>query len=358
MTAPAIFHIGSFALTVSGLLCALGLAALIVLSLAIRGYTKGVPVRRTLPFFVFALPTALILARATYCLFGPESFSGRFFAVFALHTGGYQLTAAVAGIVISSFVYARVHHLNAKKLLDILVPGLLTLIALVRLGDIAPAQSTGQIVAKGFLANFLFTGRDLYGNARFHVSRLEAFAAIAVLAVYASRFRKNLHRETKDAPGEAFAFASASLCALMIPLEALRDGAYARLFSMPFDLVLYAAGLIALLCVSAASLWKTGVSRQFVLLRAVPGIALTILAACLSLRAYRADAALNSFWMLLLTAVACALAYSLRAATLRRVRQKKRAAATNREQSPLPPQKAEESESTPPQEESDAEKEA
>lgn len=326
MTAPAIFHIGPVALTVSGILYALGIAALILLSLSIRGYTKGVPVKRMLPLFVFALPVALVFARAAYCLFGPESFSGRFGAVFALHTGGFQLTAAVAGIAVSALVYAHVYNLNARKLLDILVPGLLTLIALARFGDISPAQSTGQIASKGFLKNFLFTGRDLYGNARFKVSRLEAFAALAVLAVYASRFRKSLHTRMEDAPGEAFAFAVASVCALIIPIEAIRDGAYAKIFSMPFDLVACAAGLIALLCVSAAELWKTGVSRQFVLLRAVPGVALTITAMCLSLRAYEADPALNSFFILLCTVAACALTYSLRAATLRRLRQKKRAA--------------------------------
>ena len=325
MTAPAIFHIGSFALTVSGLLNALGLTAFIALSLSVRGYTKGVPARRLMSYFVFALPAALVFARAAYCLFGTESFSGRFFAVFALHTGGYQLPAAVAGVAVSALVYAHVYGLNARKLLDLLVPGILSLIVLSRLGDISPAQSTGQIAAKGFLSGFPFTGRDLYGNARFKVSRLEAFAAAAALAVYASRFRKNLKVKREDVPGEAFAFAMASVCALLIPLEALRDGAYARVFSVPFDLFACAAGLAALLCVSAVRLWKTDVSRQYVLLRAVPGVALTALSAGLSPRAYRADPALNSFWIFLCAAAACALLYSIRSATLRRLRQKRRA---------------------------------
>ena len=317
MTGSVLFRLGSVYVTVYGIFCALSLAAMVMLAHFLS--KSAIPEKKLLSFFIFALPAARIVSRAVYCAFSPELYSNRPLAFLLFTEGGGVLTAALIGFVLAALAYSHVHDLSAGVLLDASAPGLLILSSALRLSETTPGETLGQIATSRLFRSAVFTATDAIGNARYAISRWEGILSLAVLAycgwqIFDSRKWKNI-----SMPGDIFSGCAALYCAVQIPLEALRDGAYPHIDRMPIGLVLASLSLAALLAASAHKLLKTDISKRFILFRLIPGS----LALILTLRPGQFDAAPDPFarfvsWFL--PAVAAYALFSLRAALRRRAR--------------------------------------
>lgn len=315
MTAT-LFHIGPIYITVSGVACALALTAFVFFSRLARGYTKPFHRRHLNAYFLYALPSALICSRAAWCLCNLPAFSGNALAALAVWRGGGVLTAGIIGLIACACIYAVVHGVDRALLLDALTPGMLAMASILRFG----ANATGKPVTAGMFSGALFSARDAYGIARHAVSRYEGAVLLILLLIFLYRLAR---AAGERAPGEGFVTSAVAYCALTIPLESLRDGAYARVYDMRLESLLCELALLAIIIVSAIRLRRAGAAIKYALVRALGAACMLALLAHLDFRAYAARSLeLNGLWMLVCASACAACIASMRASRVRRERAK------------------------------------
>lgn len=194
-----LLKIGSLSVFGYGSLIALAALAALIL-MAYMGKKQGLPAGTVSWFAVLAIPFALLLARAGYCLTNLKWVLERSPGFFFQFTkGGFLLYGGVAGGILAALLTARLVKQPVARLLDVIAAPAALVIAVGRLAEYLVGAGYGYCIEEWFdpwmemsmipwedpsvLYRFPFGVQDFYESWNFAIFLPEALTALVVLAV-------------------------------------------------------------------------------------------------------------------------------------------------------------------------------
>ncbi|MFA8437322.1 prolipoprotein diacylglyceryl transferase [Pueribacillus sp. YX66] len=148
------FQLGPISIYWYGVIIATGV--LLALILANReGKRLGLPKDTFTDLLMWAVPFAIIGARAYYVIFEWDAYKNNPSKIFAIWEGGIAIHGALIGAVITAIVFARLKGLSFWKLADIAAPSVLLGQAIGRWGNFMNQEAHGGPVTREFLEGLM-----------------------------------------------------------------------------------------------------------------------------------------------------------------------------------------------------------
>lgn len=116
-----------------------------------------------LDMVLYAVPVAIICARAYYVLFSLESYKDNWIDIFKIWNGGIAIYGGVIGAMLTVFIYCRVKKLPVLHYLDLASMGLMIGQIVGRWGNFVNGEAHGKICSPDF-----FLGMRINGAGPFH----------------------------------------------------------------------------------------------------------------------------------------------------------------------------------------------
>ncbi|OQP07614.1 prolipoprotein diacylglyceryl transferase [Geobacillus sp. 46C-IIa] len=130
----------------------IGTGVLLGLWLATRESVRhGLPKETFVDLVLFAVPIAIVCARAYYVLFEWDYYSEHLEEIPQIWQGGLAIHGGLIGGVTTAIVFARVRRLSFWKLLDIAAPSIILGQAIGRWGNFMNQEAHGGPVSRQFL---------------------------------------------------------------------------------------------------------------------------------------------------------------------------------------------------------------
>ena len=171
-------------------------------------------------FIILAIPLCLLLARLIYVVIRLDFFMERGDGMaLRLWQGGYTLWGAIPGFLLAGILTANLTGLKVARILDILAPAGLLMLALGRFCEGLSGQGFGEESSPG-LSFFPFAVVNEYGEWRWAIFMLEGMAALLFMLI--------LLKEKNLSPGGILRHALTLLCASQILFESLREDEFLR----------------------------------------------------------------------------------------------------------------------------------
>ncbi|MFC0297790.1 prolipoprotein diacylglyceryl transferase [Geobacillus jurassicus] len=143
-------HLGPITIYWYGVI--IGTGVLIGLWLATReGVRRGLPKETFVDLVLFAVPIAIVCARAYYVLFEWSYYSKHLSEIPKIWQGGLAIHGGLIGAVATGAVFARVRGLSFWKLADIAAPSIILGQAIGRWGNFMNQEAHGGPVSRAFL---------------------------------------------------------------------------------------------------------------------------------------------------------------------------------------------------------------
>ncbi|KJE27201.1 prolipoprotein diacylglyceryl transferase [Geobacillus kaustophilus] len=143
-------HLGPITIYWYGVI--IGTGVLIGLWLAMReGVRRGLPKETFVDLVLFAVPIAIVCARAYYVLFEWHYYSKHLSEIPKVWQGGLAIHGGLIGAVATGVVFARVRGLSFWKLADIAAPSIILGQAVGRWGNFMNQEAHGGPVSRAFL---------------------------------------------------------------------------------------------------------------------------------------------------------------------------------------------------------------
>ena len=179
----ALFRVFGLEVTPYAMFMALGGVLALVLALR-RAKRIGVTADAVLMFAMLAVPLGLIFGRAVFCLCRiVDVFDFGFSYVFKLIYGGYSIIGVFGGVLLAAFLTKKIEYTAFTDVLDAVMPGLLVMLAVARLGEGSTMNGTGPEVTVPALQFMPLARRGMYGEYTYAVYMGEALTAL-VAGVY------------------------------------------------------------------------------------------------------------------------------------------------------------------------------
>lgn len=192
------FQLGPFSIYWYGVIIATGV--LLALLLANReGKRLGLPKDTFTDLLMWAVPFAIIGARAYYVIFEWDAYKSNPAKIFAIWEGGIAIHGALIGAVVTAIVFARLKGLSFWKLADIAAPSVLLGQAIGRWGNFMNQEAHGGSVTREFLEGLMlpdFIINQMYIDGTYYhptflYESLWSFAGVVLLLLLR---RVNLRR--------------------------------------------------------------------------------------------------------------------------------------------------------------------
>ena len=128
---------------------------------------RGLDVEKLLDMVMWVMLAAIVGARLVYVLTSPSAFfgpNGNPLAAFYVWQGGISIHGAILGIILATWIYARIHNLNMWAYLDVMTPaGALGIIG-GRLGNFMNgSDTTGRLTGWPIGFTWPEPGTDTFG---------------------------------------------------------------------------------------------------------------------------------------------------------------------------------------------------
>ncbi|HET7616534.1 MAG TPA: prolipoprotein diacylglyceryl transferase, partial [Bacillales bacterium] len=145
-------HIGSLHIYWYGIIIAFG--AFLGLLLAVRESRRlGYPKDTIVDFILFAVPVAIIFARAYYVLFKWGYYSEHPGEIIAIWHGGIAIHGALIGGGLTAIIFTKIRGYSFWRFVDILAPSVILGQAVGRWGNFVNQEAHGHTVSRTFLEN-------------------------------------------------------------------------------------------------------------------------------------------------------------------------------------------------------------
>ncbi|MCD7035890.1 prolipoprotein diacylglyceryl transferase [Metabacillus sp. GX 13764] len=149
---PIAFEIGSLRVHWYGII--IGFGALLGLWVAMReSERRGMNKDIFVDLVLFAIPIAIVCARAYYVLFEWGYYSKHPAEIPQIWNGGLAIHGGLIGAVITGIIFARIRKVSFWKLADIAAPSILIGQAIGRWGNFMNQEAHGGPVSRAFLEN-------------------------------------------------------------------------------------------------------------------------------------------------------------------------------------------------------------
>ncbi|WP_082087847.1 prolipoprotein diacylglyceryl transferase [Domibacillus indicus] len=149
---PIAFELGSFQVHWYGIIIGIGIALGFYLA-SKESDRLGMPKETFSDLLIWAIPIALISARAYYVLFEWDYYSQNPGAIVQIWNGGIAIHGALIGSVITAVIFTRKRNISFWKLADIAAPSIILGQAIGRWGNFMNQEAHGEEVARSFLEN-------------------------------------------------------------------------------------------------------------------------------------------------------------------------------------------------------------
>lgn len=151
----------------------IGAGALLGLYLAIReGVKRGVHKDTFVDIVLYAIPIAILSARAYYVIFRWEYYAAHPGEIIQIWEGGLAIHGGLIGALITGLVFAKKRGLSFWKLADIAAPSIILGQAIGRWGNFMNQEAHGGPVTRAFLENTLmlpdFIVNQMYINGQYY----------------------------------------------------------------------------------------------------------------------------------------------------------------------------------------------
>lgn len=100
--------------------------------------------RTVVDMLLWGLPVALVFARAAYVFLHRELYRDEFWAAFKIWQGGFSIYGALAGMILTVFLYAMYNGLDPWYWLDLMVPAILIGMVMNQLGNFVAQTVVGM----------------------------------------------------------------------------------------------------------------------------------------------------------------------------------------------------------------------
>lgn len=141
-----------------------------------------------------------------------------------LTEGGLSMWGALFGMLAGALIYSKVSHIRYSELIDLMMPGMLGTVLIMRFGERYTSQSIGKEIRWRALAGSPFACPDDWGYEVFAVYRMELLCAAVVLIL--AVFLLCLNRR----PGTTGVICMSVLSAFQVVFECMKDVGYLYIY--------------------------------------------------------------------------------------------------------------------------------
>ncbi|KKI92831.1 diacylglyceryl transferase [Bacillus sp. SA1-12] len=167
---PIFLELGPIQIHWYGLI--IGVGALLGLLIAVReSERRGLHKDTFVDLVLFAIPIAILGARAYYVIFQWDYYSQNPGDIIKIWNGGLAIHGGLIAAVLTGVVFARVKGLSFWKLADIAAPSIILGQAIGRWGNFMNQEAFGGPVSRGFLEGLMlpdFIINQMYINGEYH----------------------------------------------------------------------------------------------------------------------------------------------------------------------------------------------
>lgn len=167
---PIFFNLGPIQIHWYGVIIAS--AVIIALTLSVREGTRvGLEADNFYDYILWALPVAIIFARAYYVIFEWGYYSQHTSEIIAVWDGGIAIYGSLIGAALVMFLYCRSKFISMWTMLDVVSPTVILAQGIGRWGNFMNQEAFGRITSKGFLMslhlpNFIINQMYIDGHYR------------------------------------------------------------------------------------------------------------------------------------------------------------------------------------------------
>lgn len=167
---PIAISLGPIQVHWYGLIIGTGLA--LALFLAIReGNRRGLPKDTFADLMLWAIPIAILSARAYYVLFEWDYYADHPEQIIQIWNGGIAIHGALIGSVLTAYFFAKKRGISFWKIADIAAPSIILGQAIGRWGNFMNQEAHGGEVSRAFLENLQlpeFIINQMYINGAYY----------------------------------------------------------------------------------------------------------------------------------------------------------------------------------------------
>jgi len=142
MIDPIAFEVFGIGIRWYGILISIGLVLGVFIAMR-ESARLGIDENMILDFIIFAVPVAVVCARAYYVLFNLSYYGGDIFKMINIRQGGLAIHGAVIGGAATAIVYSKYKKIKFWKLADLCAPGLILGQAIGRWGNFINKEAHG-----------------------------------------------------------------------------------------------------------------------------------------------------------------------------------------------------------------------
>ncbi len=140
---PVAFEIFGLSIRWYGILISLGILLGTFLAMK-RAKNEGIHEDRIIDLLLFAIPAAVIGARAYYVIFNWDYYSGSFSRMINIREGGLAIHGGIIAAVIVGYFYCRYKNIKFWKMADICAPSIVLGQAIGRWGNFINQEAYGR----------------------------------------------------------------------------------------------------------------------------------------------------------------------------------------------------------------------
>lgn len=196
---PIAFQGGPFTIHWYGVIIASGVVLALLLSVR-EGKRQGIPEDDFYDYLLWALPVAIICARAYYVTFQWDYYSQHPSEIIAIWDGGIAIYGAILGGFAVLLIFCHYRHISGWLMMDIIAPTLILAQGIGRWGNFMNQEAFGAVTTRANLVaqhipNWIINQMYIGGHYRiptFLYESLWDFAGFALLMLL--RHRKHLFR--------------------------------------------------------------------------------------------------------------------------------------------------------------------
>lgn len=147
---PIAFQGGPFTIHWYGVIIASGVVLALILSIR-EGKRQGIDEDNFYDYLLWALPIAIISARAYYVLFQWPYYSQHLGEIIAIWDGGIAIYGAILGGFVTLIIFCRIRQIPVWLMLDIIAPTLIMAQGIGRWGNFMNQEAYGVIITRARL---------------------------------------------------------------------------------------------------------------------------------------------------------------------------------------------------------------
>jgi phosphatidylglycerol---prolipoprotein diacylglyceryl transferase len=167
---PIAFSLGPIDVHWYGIIIGAGLALALIIAMR-EGEKRGLPKDIFADLMLWAIPIAILSARAYYVIFEWSYYSQNPGDIIKIWNGGIAIHGALIGSVITAYVFSKKKGISFWKLADIAAPSIILGQAIGRWGNFMNQEAHGEEVTRAFLENLYlpdFIVNQMYINGTYY----------------------------------------------------------------------------------------------------------------------------------------------------------------------------------------------